>query len=678
MYTRLQKHVWLRVVGLLLLCLSWSQMVIAQRVNEPSLPVRVELCKHEAFRATLDKAKALQATQAIQYPSGYFNYYIHHYTLHTWPKPSNGSTVRDSIIGSTDFHFKPTGRLDTLVFDLSTALTLDSVKFQGRAIAATRHPRYPNLILAPLGSAARSIDTLSVWYRGTPQSSGFGSVSFSPVPFQSGRYFYTLSEPYGARDWWALRQDYNQKVDSIDILVATTEPNYVGVSNGLLVDTLYEGTKTIWHWKHKYPFVFYQIAVESGPYVYGKDTVALQNGILLLENFCFAREAATWQRNFSITKNQLHTFEGMFGAYPFWKEKYGHVQFGFGGGMEHQTNSSMADTEFFLQSHELGHQWFGNLVTCKGMGEIWLNEGFASYLEYLALPQSDFTARRGWMRNAHAASLQLPTQPIFKYDTANVSNVFSYVTTYRRPGQLVHMIRKTLGDAAFFSGIRNYLADTALAYNFVRTGNLEQHLSRAAGRNMAPFFDAWVMQGGYPLFNMSQVQASIGTVSFALSQTSTRANGPFYAGKVPVLIYWSNATIDTVWADHTTNSQVFTFQNTSGATADSLILNGNYEYITPLVKTVVPPVPVGIDKSVAAGRLTIWPNPAQDMVYVTVPDMATAHHARLTVSDASGRVVHTQPVQGAIHIPIYTWPGGVYQLSLATEKAVWHAPLIKP
>ena len=86
-------------------------------------------------------------------------------------------------------------------------------------------------------------------------------------------------------------------------------------------------------------------------------------------------------QNYQLTASMMSLFENRFGEYPFINEKYGHVEFGRGGGMEHQTISSMGGYSQWLIAHELGHQWWGNLVTCNSFEHIWLNEGFARFSE---------------------------------------------------------------------------------------------------------------------------------------------------------------------------------------------------------------------------------------------------------------------------------------------------------
>ena len=191
---------------------------------------------------------------------------------------------------------------------------------------------------------------------------------------------WTLSEPYGAKDWWPCKQDLADKFDQLDMRV-TVPKKYKVAANGLLQSITPIGLNDLqYHWKHNYPIVTYLVAFAVADYVVMTETLDLKEGELEFVNYVYPQDSATAAEDLREFKNTMDLFEDLLGPYPFRKEHYGHAQFGWGGGMEHQTMSFMANFNHGLVAHELAHQWWGNRVTCKSWNHMWLNEGMATFM----------------------------------------------------------------------------------------------------------------------------------------------------------------------------------------------------------------------------------------------------------------------------------------------------------
>lgn len=654
---------WLKA-GLMtvVICLGYGIDSEAQQLEQRSLPVVPIACKHPLSHTSHRQ----QATQAVPYPAGYLNYRVNHYNLYLKP-----DLTLETLSGRTDFHFSPTGRLDTLVFDLSNNLNLDSVYYRGRKVSHQRNSTYEWGVV-PLTPAPRATDTVQVWFSGRPVTTGIGSITFGN--HQTGRVMATLSQPYGARDWWACRQDYFQKVDSIDMFLVASQPGYKGIGIGLLQDTSVTSDGTVWHWKHKYPVATYLIASTFSNFVLSKDTVALTRGVIPLENYSFPQARNTWAASFGITKQQLHLFERLFTPYPFDREKYGHVQFLFGGGMEHQTNSSMGSVDFWLQSHELGHQWFGDYVTCKGMRELWLNEGFASYCEYLALEETGQTqAMANWLIQASSLS-QVPGAMVYKTDTSTISTLFDFVSSYRKPAMVLHILRKTIGDQAFFTALRSYLQDPDLAYGFSRMGNLIRHVEAAAGRNMDAFFQAWIMTPGYPEHTVVANQ-NVDTVIVSIAQRGIGSTS-LYPGAVPITFERNGAPDTTIYFDITNSINAFRF--TSQLRVTGFRLNDTYESITAQQQGRVGTGPLSLVGKLK-GALAAWPNPLTDALYISIPNGLSSDQAgQLSVYDQAGKLVAMDAWHSGRPVNTANWPRGHYRLQLTNQHGTWNTHVVKP
>lgn len=255
--------------------------------------------------------------------------------------------------------------LSMVELDLSSGLNIESVKNeQGNDLSYTHDS---NLLSVTLNNSVSNGNSFNIIidYNGKPQSSDFGSFGFDEYPLNSGvPMIWSLSEPYGARDWWPCKDTPNDKADSVNISLEVPS-GLIAASNGTLVDTEVNGDWITYHWQERYPIATYLVSVAIHPYKFFLDWYKYSpTGSMRLEYYVFPDNYDKVQNNYALTKDMIGALASRFGEYPFIKEKYGHAEFTWGGGMEHQTLSSMGGYSEALIAHELAHQWWGNMVTC--------------------------------------------------------------------------------------------------------------------------------------------------------------------------------------------------------------------------------------------------------------------------------------------------------------------------
>lgn len=354
------------------------------------------------------------------------------------------------IRGTVTSYFVPTeANFREINFELSRVLTVSNVKYRGQNVNFSLLNDDRLQISFPTPLPINQLDSISVTYEGAPPRTGFGS--FSQTFHSNTPIIWTLSEPYGSKDWWPSKMDLSDKIDSIDVIVTTPRPNRVA-SNGLLVSEIQQDTFNRMHWKHRYPITAYLIAIGVTNYANYSDYVRLPNGDSLeVLNYVYPEQLNSIKPQTIRTVRSMELFNNLFGTYPFAKEKYGHAQFGFGGGEEHQTMSFMGGWSHGLQAHELAHQWFGDKVTCGSWRDIWLNEGFATYLEGLTqeagIGTIDF---KSWLQGKINNVTSATGGSVWVDDTTSVNRIFNGRLSYDKGGMLLHMLRWKLGDANFF------------------------------------------------------------------------------------------------------------------------------------------------------------------------------------------------------------------------------------
>jgi len=566
------------------------------------------------------------------------------------------------ISGAITSYFVPTtDDFNQLNFDLDDNMTVDSVLYHGSAISFTLSNDNLQIDLTNVISMG-TLDSLTIVYQGEPIESGFSA--FDTSTHEGVPVLWTLSEPYGAKTWWPCKQDLIDKIDSIDIIVTTPEQYRVG-SNGVLKSEVPTGTgfKT-YHWKHRYPIPAYLISLAITNYVSVTDYVYLNNGdSILILNYVYPEDLSSVQSELGAIIEQMELFNDLFGIYPFAKEKYGHAQCGFGGGMEHQTMSSMGGFDYYLQAHELAHQWFGDKITCGSWQDIWLNEGFATYLTVLTdeflTPHDDWKDRINWYINIVTSE---PGGSTWVDDTTDLYRIFDYRLSYLKGSLILHMLRWELGDDDFFQGVRNYINDPRLAYGYSNIDDLKHHLETVKGIDLTEFFEDWYYGQGFPSYSIQYTPNSEG-VEIIIHQVTSHPSVDFFEMPVPLKI--SNGVHDTlVVVNHTFSGQKFDlllpFEPTSMVfDPDQWIIsrNNSVELVT------------NTDDLELLG-VTIYPNPATQIVSISFDNPAHLDKiSALIITDSKGALIRKiEQIESKTDLDLSGFPTGTYFVTILTNS----------
>ncbi len=370
-------------------------------------------------------------------------------------------------------------------------------------------------------------DTLriSIQYFCTPKR---GMMFTGPDSAYPNRHwqFWSQGEDMDNHFWFPCHDFPNEKATS-DV-TATVDERYAVLSNGKLIGVT-KNTKektATYHWKETKPHASYLIMVAGGEYTILRDKA----GKLPLEYYVYPEDTLNARIAFKETPAMIQFFNRKIGfSYPW--EKYAQIilQDHFGGmentsattltdlGTVYDARARIDDSPTSLLAHELAHQWWGDVVTCKDWRHIWLNESFASYFDPLYLEYS-----KG--EDEFAYTMFNNQQAGIRVDTARgrkpIVSVGSYgENVYPRGSAVLHMLRFVLGDTLFWKSMNHYI--TKYQFQPVETNDLKNAIEEATGQNLYWFFDEWVYKAGHPVFDISY-DWSDSTKSIALSVRQTQ------------------------------------------------------------------------------------------------------------------------------------------------------------
>lgn len=572
-----------------------------------------------------------------------------------------------SIRGSVLVQAKALAAVQSITLDLSPTLTVDSVRIANQA-RAFQHSG--NTVVISLGRIYQQGELLNgeIHYRGSPASSGFGSFAFSTQ--QDGSpWIWSLSEPYGARDWWPCKDHPGDKADSVDILITCAVP-LQAVSQGKLVTIIDNGNGTrTFHWSHRYPISTYLVSVAVANYEVFSDWYRYSaTDSMEVVNYVLPSVSPSSRQNLSKAVPMLGIFSNLFGEYPFIREKYGHAHFGWGGGMEHQTISSLGSFSEGIVAHELAHQWFGDMITMRSWKDIWLNEGFATYSVALYNErQYGWQGYRSYMSNQMNSARQA-VGTLRVTDTTDVRQLFDGRLVYAKGAAVLHMLRRVLGDSVFFAALKSYATDPRLMFKTASTEDLQAVFESVSKQELSWFFNQWVYGEKFPHYTVSTTLRLVSggcTASVRVRQTTGTSNPALFS--MPVDFRFTGVGFDTlmtVWnSSHDTTYLVQLPAAPSGVQLDP------DEWI---LKTVTYEQPIFSDDATVPTEFSLsqnYPNPfnLSTVIRYTVP---VADHVTLKVHNVLGqevtRLVDTMLQPGIYHIQ---WdarqlPSGFYVVSM--------------
>ncbi len=574
------------------------------------------------------------------------------------------------IVGKVTTYYTPEiENFNEISFHLINSLIVDSVVADSVNLEFIQVSNKLNIQLGET-IAADQLDSLTVYYHGAPGSTGFGS--FITDDHAGHPIMWTLSEPYGAMSWWPCKQYLDEKADSLELIVTAPIGNKVA-ANGLLlsVDTI--GTESVkYHWKHRYPITAYLVAFAVTNYAEYCDYVEVNDTLTVpILNYVYPEDLEYAQANSPNLIDVFQFFCEKFMIYPFSNEKYGHAQFGWGGGMEHQSMTFIVNFGHGLMAHELAHQWFGDYVTCASWADLWLNEGFAVYLEGMTaeagLAPYDWST---WKQDKIDKVTSKPDGSVFCDDTLDVGRLFSSRLTYAKGGMVLHLLRWVVGDDAFFEGIRNYLHDPKLAYKNAYTADLKAHIEEASGKDLTYFFDDWFYGQGYPIYSIGWTQTSDKQVKIRINQTQSHQSVQFYELPLPIQLIGNDK--DTLLVlENTENAQEFFID--LDFDVNELIFDPDIWILTK--NTTISNVP---DLASADIHVSLVPNPVKNDLIINFPSITEV--SNISVFDVKGTSVFYQNVNEKLEstrVNLSELQKGIYFIKIQTPAGTVQKKFIK-
>ena len=559
------------------------------------------------------------------------------------------------IEGKITSHFIPSSNISFIEFDLSDSLRVDSVTYKTQKLSFVRNNDVLKISFASVIPAA-TLDSISVYYAGTPMSAGWGS--FVQSTHNGNPIVWTLSEPFGAKDWWPCKQGLDDKIDSIDILV-TCPKAYRVAANGIVASEKTTGNERLTFWKHRYPIATYLVGIAVTNYAVFSNSVPFAGDTLQVLNYVYPEDSTRAALDIAQIVPQMQLYDSLFGLYPFAKEKYGHAQFGWGGGMEHQTMTFVSGFDFELLAHELAHHWFGDKITCASWEDIWLNEGFATYLSGICYehlkPDEWYSFRRNWIDKITSSS----DGSVWCDDTTAIARIFDGRLSYNKGAMLLHTLRWVLGDSSFFAALKNYLSDVNLQYGFSRTAQLQAHFENASGRDLSNFFSNWYVGQGYPSYQITVLKNTTEGITFKVEQTQSHASVSFF--DLPIAIKFSNKTKDsTIVFQHTFSGEIFSAN--LNFIASEIVFDPEL-WITSNNNS--------INWTLDKNPILIYPNPTQNTFSIESSIPEKLHHSRIEIIDVFGNTVGTSQVNAndSYSIDISALSDGMYFVKIISAEA---------
>ncbi len=579
-----------------------------------------------------------------------YNLAMNNYDINFYFIDLEVSSTTEFIQGNTFIKAIAVNDLDTFIIQLDNSMNIDSILFDDINVAYQHSSDEISIIIPTI--TVNTYFTVQVFYSGTSAGGGLTSGNWSgAVPNTT----WTLSESFHAKEWFPAKEVLSDKADSLYVFI-TVDNSLKAGSNGILTAiTPVGGTKSRYEWKSYYPINYYLISLavsEYEEYNFYAHPAGITDSVLV-QNYVYDIGPGNLE-DIDQTADLIELFSELYGMYPFKDEKYGHCQAPLNGAMEHQTMTTTGYFSFWLIAHELGHQWFGDNVTCATWQDIWINEGFASYTEYLA---NQFLVSQAeadnWMVAAHDYAMDEPLGTIYipLADAMNESRIFSNALSYKKGASIVHMIRFMLdNDTLFFDILADFQTDFK---DSVATGaDFRDFLNTNSSIDFTDFFDQWYYGEGFPTYNVIWSHIN-DTVTLDVEQTTSSAVTPFFGNDMEYKIIFD--TGDTTFrVSQTQNIQQYKFHITNTVTGIE---------VDPVNWVLNAPGVIFTNTNIKdiSDQLNIYPNPFAGKTTIRFAKPLSGEYD-LAVYDITGSMIkHITNLNGThIELDLSNFENGIY------------------
>jgi len=567
--------------------------------------------------------------------------------------------------------------LDTFAFELIPEQLIDAIWFNN--VQYTNYSRSGSNVLVPVDEIGVGESfSAQIFYHGQPPTGGFfAGVSNGYSSTYNKPVTWTLSEPFAAKDWFPVKQDLEDKADSVWVFL-TTDTSEMAGSQGLLTNVVDLGNgKHRMEWKSNYPIDYYLISFAVADYqeynVYSHPE-ELNGDSILIQNFIYDASGCLENNKAGMdqTADFIELFSEKFILYPFWQEKYGHCLTQLGGGMEHQTMTTIGNFSFHLVAHELGHMWFGDNVTCATWSDIWINEGFATYSDYLAnefilgweAGKAFITSAQNSSMSSPGGSVYIPEDEIYP---GNEWRIFSGRLSYDKGAVIVHMLRHEIqNDDLFFEVLETFQTDftsgTATGEDFKNTAE------QVTGMDFDYFFNQWYYGEGYPIYDIDWF--STDQVFYLTSTQSTSATTPFFDMLMEYRLLFNDGTDTIVKLRQSAN--VNTFEIATGKKVGLVVVDPE-KWTMEKVNSVI----IDMHEIESPVYFTVGPNPVTDQLNVYFPNSVNSDIS-LELTDLNGKRIYKANIHNEkTKIDMSELPRGMYILQATNGQNSMHRKLLK-
>ncbi|HIP32279.1 MAG TPA: T9SS type A sorting domain-containing protein [Crocinitomicaceae bacterium] len=591
------------------------------------------------------------------------------YDVHFYAIDIAMNNLVTDVAGNVEIHGTAVQNLDSVLFELFATMTITDIRLNG---ATTNFSRNGSAVKVPVNITTGQPFVLSIDYNGTPPTGatnplGGSGMSNATSGSWGNQATWSLSESFAAYEWWPCKQSLTDKADSCSVKITVPSICKAG-SNGILENVVDLGNGTTrYEWMHKHPIDYYLISVAVAQYVeynvYANPVGA--PGQVLIQNFIYdnPQTLINFQNDIDETVDFMELFANLYGPYPFDDEKYGHCMVPLGGGMEHQTMTTQGWFTKGLTSHELGHQWWGDNVTCASWADIWVNEGFATYSAYLMLenlyPGEDITD----MENKHTNIKSNPSGSVWCLDSLNEGRIFSGRLSYDKGAAIIHTFRFLMNDdVAFFQALKNIQNDFSGGTAFGI--DIRDYFVTASGVDLTAAFNEWYFGEGYPTYSAKWNQ--VGTDLHLEVSHTTSSTTPLFTNDLELKFSRSGLADTTIRIAINSNTQQVVIpglQNVTNLTQidpNNWVINNNGTIQNDASLNVA-----GIGELSISDTYTISPNPSNGHFSISSSENT---NNTIEIRDLKGRLIYESNFSSKTTIDISQEQSGYYILFITNNN----------